>query len=121
MHSKRRHEGYLMIDNSAGPGLSEAFVRATWPGKATPAVGAGRVYESATITCHHCGAIVILNPARTRARNYCSGCDHYICDACGQRRAASLECVPFKKVLDELQEETFLREQRGDSPIFPTL
>lgn len=118
MPSKRRHEGYLLIDNSAGPGLTEADV-AVWraAGKNPLPVGEGRKFESATLTCHHCQGLVILNPARTRERNYCPGCDHYICDVCEQRRARTLECVPFRQVLDELQEEAALREQRGESLI----
>ena len=114
MPSLKRHEGYLLVDNRDGPGLSEADV-AAWraAGKHVLAVPEGKKHEAGTITCHHCQAVVILNPARTRSRNYCPGCDHYICDTCEQRRAQTLECVPFKQVLDELQEQNARREQLG--------
>lgn len=117
MPSLRKHEGYLLIDSSASPGLTEEFIRATWPGRRVVAAPEGKVYESGTITCHHCQAIVILNPARTRPRNYCPGCDHYICDNCEAIRAQTLECAPFRKKLDEAQEAAARAEQRGDSPI----
>jgi hypothetical protein len=106
MSSLKRHEGYLLIDHRGGPGLSEADI-AQWraAGKDVLAIGEGQKYEQATITCHHCHAIVILNPARKRARSYCPKCDHYICDVCEQRRAATFECVPMKRVIDELQEK----------------
>lgn len=110
MGSKRRHEGYLLIDNRNAPPVEplQGF------GENFQGIGGGQTFESATITCHHCHAVVILNPARDRARNYCPKCDHYICDACEQRRAASGgECVPMNKVLDTLQEETYRNEQRG--------
>jgi hypothetical protein len=115
MPSLKRHEGYLLIDNSAGPGLSEADIDPAWraAGKAVHAVPEGKKHEAATITCHHCQAVVILNPARTRERPYCPKCDHYICDTCESRRALTRECVPFKKVLDELQEQNARLEQLG--------
>jgi hypothetical protein len=90
MHSKRSQEGYLMVDHRASPGLTEADwlklpenVRA----ETQPMKG---LFESPTIRCCHCGTIVILNPARTRARGYCARCDHYRCDS-----PACVECFPF--------------------------
>ena len=87
----------MLIDNRNSPGVSEEFVRAS--GYDATVVGAGQTFESATITCSHCQAMVVLNPLRTRPRNYCSKCDHYICDNAWCNR----ECVPMKKVLDDLQ------------------
>ncbi len=91
MSSLRRHEGYLIIDHSNSPGS---------PRSADPAhVGPGMKFESATVTCSHCHAVVILNPDRSRPRHYCPKCDHYVCD--------KLECVvacnPMKQTLDLMQ------------------
>jgi len=109
MGSQRRREGYLLIDNRCGPGVSAEFVRRSGK-KNVPAVGEGQVYESATITCAHCSAVVILNPGRTRERGYCRRCDHYVCDSPECNR----ECRPFKALLDRQQEAAFLSAQRGD-------
>ncbi len=91
MKSKRSQEGYLLIDNRAG-----ARAPAT-PG--TPEIAAGATFESATITCSHCHAIVVLNPDRSRDRHYCRRCDHYICDQC----AVGGDCTPLTAVFDALQ------------------
>lgn len=109
MRSKQRHEGYVLIDNRDTPGISEALARAA----GIPEVARHALYESATITCSHCQQVLFLNPARTRARGYCRKCDHYICDGCTAVMAQTLVCVPFKKIVDEAQENAFLQEQRG--------
>ena len=96
-HSKRRHEGYLLIDHRAGPGVSAAFAQQAGPDAV--AVGEGQIFESATITCVHCHVIVVLNPQRTRARGYCAKCDHYLCDGC----TALGTCRPMNQLLDTLQ------------------
>ena len=68
-------------------------------------VGAGQgLFEAPTYTCSHCQAVVVLNPKRNRERAYCAGCDHYICDRCGVRKAAGLPCKTFKQVIDETLE-----------------
>lgn len=85
MSSKRRQEGYLLIDHRNSPGM--------------PLVPGGTVFESATITCCHCQTVVILNPDRTRPRGYCQKCDHYICD----NPVCHLECRPFKALADRVQ------------------
>ena len=96
MPSQRIHEGELTIDNRASPGVPIEMVRAARAaGKWVPEAGEGALFESATITCAHCGSVVILNPDRTRPRSYCRRCDRYICDGC----AALGECVPFEKIL----------------------
>lgn len=82
MHSKRSHEGFLMIDDRCS--------------------GAG-LQECATITCAHCHSIVVLNPQRTRERGYCRRCDHYVCD----NPACNVDCLPFKQVLDTLQKKAY--------------
>lgn len=70
--SSQIHEGYLMVDHRASPGL---------PGD--PLRGEGKLFEAKTNHCNHCGRVVIMNPLRTRDRCYCSKCDKYICDDCG--------------------------------------
>ena len=94
MSSLKRHEGYLLIDNRFGPGVSEEMVRAS--GKDAPIVGEGRMYESATITCSHCHTVVIINPDRSRPRNYCRKCDHYVCDKPG----CNDKCRPLNRMMD---------------------
>lgn len=96
---KPRREGYLLIDNRNSPGVTPEFVHAS--GQPAPVVMAGETFESATVTCAHCNTIVILNPDRTRPRNYCPKCDQYICDSpvCG------LECNPFARLIDNLLDQ----------------
>lgn len=100
MPSLRRHEGYLLIDHSNSPGLSEELVRAAG---LPPGAGQG-VFEAPTYTCSHCGTVVVMNPDRKRERAYCSSCDHLICDRCGAIYGATRECKPFAKIIDETQE-----------------
>lgn len=64
----------------------------------------GTLEERAVHTCNHCEAIVVMNPHRQRERAWCSGCDHYICDACAAAKGKSLKCRPMAKVVDELFE-----------------
>jgi hypothetical protein len=100
MKTKKNHEGYLLIDHSGSPGVSdETLVTAGLP----IGLGRGRV-EMATFTCSHCHAVIIVNPLRTRERAYCSGCDHYICDGCGAVRAVTLECKTLESVIEAIQE-----------------
>ena len=101
MPSRPRREGLLLIDHRYSPGVSAELVRAS--GLNAPVVGAGQVFESATVTCAHCGVVVILNPDRARPRGYCRGCDRYVCDSPGCNK----ECRPFEKLLDAMQEQAF--------------
>jgi hypothetical protein len=92
MSSLRSREGYLLVDNRcAGDGL----------------------FESATVTCAHCHAVVVLNPQRTRPRHYCASCDHYVCDT----PACALECRNFNKHLDRVQDAAFAAEQASRGAI----
>ena len=100
--SLRSLEGYALIDHTQSPGVPDAIVVA----QGLPA-GAGRgKFESASFTCSHCEAIVVLNPDRSRARGYCRKCDHYVCDGCEAARVLSGgECYPYKaKVKDALED-----------------
>ena len=84
-------EGYLLIDHTFSPGDKQ--------------VKEGAKFESATITCSHCNAVVVLNPDRSRPKNYCANCHHYICDGCAVRMAISGECRNFQKFLDQLEKK----------------
>lgn len=110
MTSKRSHEGYLLIDNRNNEGVPDELLRA-----AGMPIGSGRgLFETKTITCSHCQVVVVLNPLRNRDRAYCRKCDHYICDKCGAAYGLSGgECFPYKKKVDEIQEQAALDEQRG--------
>jgi hypothetical protein len=95
MASLKRHEGFLMIDHRASPGL--------------PEVPEGTLFEAAILTCSHCQVTMIRNPARTRARAYCTGCDHYICDRCAEIRFVSLQCHDIQRVFDQVQHDALTR------------
>ena len=97
--SERSLEGWVMIDHRAGGGVNqEALYRV---GLNAPGVPAGALFEAPTITCSHCGGAFIINPLRTRERARCSKCHHYLCDGCGAAFKYSLECRPFKQLVDE--------------------
>ena len=70
MSTLKRHEGYLMVDHRASPGLDK------------PGMGEGSIFEAPTLGCAHCATVVVMNPNRKRARAYCAKCDRYICDNC---------------------------------------
>ena len=59
-------------------------------------VSGGERVEVATLTCCHCGCVVILNPERTRERGYCRKCYAYRCD----RPGCVLECMPMSQVIE---------------------
>jgi hypothetical protein len=96
-NSKRSKEGYVMLDHrAANPVADEIMVKDGLP------VGAGKgLFEAPTYTCSHCQYVVVMNPQRTRERAYCRGCDSYICDACGVKRAQDFSCKTYKQVADE--------------------
>lgn len=78
---KHLHEGYLMVDHRASPGLSPK--QATALGYHPSQVREGQLFETKTNHCSHCGTVVIMNPQRTRERAFCQYCSKYICDNCG--------------------------------------
>lgn len=95
MLSKRSQEGYLLIDHSDSPGLSER------DGFDPRIYGGGKKFEAAIYQCKHCQQGIVKNPLRQRARNYCRKCDRYICDQCELERVVSgFECRTFDKVID---------------------
>jgi hypothetical protein len=98
VRTKRSREGELLIDHRASPGLTAEQV-----GAFAPAVPKGEVYESAVSVCAHCQAAVILEPKRTRAREWCAKCDRYICDDCAAVMARTLVCRSAARRIDEIQ------------------
>lgn len=96
MRSKRRREGYLMIDHRFSPGVDAELIKAS--GLDAPIVGPGALFESATVRCCHCGTVVILNPDRSRERGHCKRCDHYVCD----NPLCHRDCTPINKQIDEM-------------------
>lgn len=90
MRSLRSRENYLLIDQSACLG--------------------GRKEENATLTCCHCQAQVIINPLRTRERNFCRKCYAYVCD----NPTCVRDCNgSFTRLLDLAQEEAFKAQFKG--------
>jgi hypothetical protein len=80
MASLQKHDGYLLIDHRASPGIPAEIARAV--GLDPRQCGEGKLLEMATLSCSHCRCCVVPNPLRTRERAYCMKCDHYICDGC---------------------------------------
>lgn len=101
MKTKRNLEGYLLIDHRNSPGVSGDHPT-------------GSIFESATITCSHCGSVVVLNPNRTRPRHWCGKCDHYICD----NPVCVADCHPLKQLLDELETQAIQAEAATKSTIW---
>lgn len=115
MSSLKRHEGYLVVDHSASPGLTPEQARQM--GYDPTHAGEGKVLEQATLTCMHCKTPYLKNYFRERPREYCRKCDHYICDPCAY--VASLPDYvhhTFEKVRDKIFESAIKAEQLG-SPI----
>lgn len=103
MSSLRRHEGYVSVDHRNSPGITEADLTPELRARGFfPTTG---MLEAPTLRCCHCGTIVIVNPARTRARHYCQPCDHYVCDQAG----CITTCTPFTKTIDETLESAARR------------
>lgn len=100
MKTKRSNEAYILIDHRNSPGISQEFVRAN--NLDTPAVAGGQVFESAVVVCHGCQADVVLNPNRTREREWCYTHDAYLCDRCALMRKLTGSCVPFWKKIETL-------------------
>lgn len=97
MKTIRDTEGYLLVDNRhSDPVPDELVIAAGLP----PGAGRG-LFETATYTCSHCQAQVVMNPSRTRERAYCRGCAHVICDGCAAEKARTLVCKTFEQRIDE--------------------
>lgn len=101
MKTLRNHEGYLMIDNRVSQGIDDATMIAMgYP------VGAGKgLFESATYTCSHCHAVVVIEPKRTRERGFCRKCNQRVCDSCETIRVmAGGACRSMAQIIDETLE-----------------
>ena len=81
MPSLRRHEGYLLIDNTNSPGVPDTLPR---PNNGAPVITGkpGQKTEIPFYTCSHCQTPVVVNPGRTRDREHCRKCHRIICDNC---------------------------------------
>lgn len=102
MIGKRAQEGCVLIDHRNSPGISQEFLAAN--NLDGPAVGAGKTYESAIWVCHGCGSDIILNPKRTRDREWCMEHDSYLCDRCALTRKITGSCVPLRKKISDIFE-----------------
>src|SRR5574339_39224 len=90
--------GYIEIDHSESPGINPEDI----PLRLRPhtvVVPANTKFESAVQFCAHCVSQVVLNRQRTRPREYCAKCDHYICD----NPICIKECAPLRKLLDKAE------------------
>ena len=98
--SQRSFEGCLTIDHRASPGFrNEATARKL--GYEPAMVKEGAFTELVTLSCIHCNAIVILNPARKRERGHCFKCNRYVCDYCNAAmRAPGYVHRPFAQIKD---------------------
>ena len=67
-----------------------------------PCVGKDEVFEAALKNCRHCGTDIIMNPGRTRDREWCSKCDAYICDGCGLMRKLGAEHKPLAQLISDI-------------------
>lgn len=103
LFSKRSLEGYLLSENFNNLGVPDELILAARKAGKDLDFCNGKKLESATVTCSHCQTIVVLRPDRSRPRNYCGKCDHYVCD----KFECNRECIPLNKVLDDLQEQAF--------------
>jgi hypothetical protein len=72
-------------------------------GLENPALPRAAVVRFASYTCNHCNRVVMLNPQRTRDREWCSRCNRYICDGCGAVLAKTGECMPMAKLVAKVQ------------------
>jgi hypothetical protein len=100
-HSKRSHEGYLLIDHRASPGITEADLATVPEARRAEFQAATGIFEAPTVRCCHCGVIVIINPDRKRPRHHCPKCDHYVCDTA----SCVLTCTPFVQKVDDTMEQ----------------
>lgn len=92
--------GYLIIDHSASPGLTEEQARKS--GYDPKLCKEGKTFEADTLTCCHCTTVVIKNPLRTRPRASCFKCGHrYLCDFCAIRaNGPDYDHAPFEKQIE---------------------
>lgn len=113
---KTSHDGYLMVDHRASPGIPEDMALRMGLDPAT--AKGGKLAEYATTGCRHCGVHVIFNPLRTRDRAWCSICDRYICDFCDAARTEpGYEHHCFDELRDMVQSEKFTVVGHASRPL----
>ncbi len=115
-HSKRSQECYLLIDHRASPGTDSTLLNY---GKMAPVVPEGTKVELSILTCSHCQRGVVLNPQRSHDREWCWGCNHYLCDSCGLVRKIDGQCRNMRDLFKRLQEDIFKLEARGEYDVAP--
>ena len=103
MTSLRSHEGYYLVDHREAPGVPDAITVAS--GLPAGSLMAGSIFESAAFTCPYCECVVVLNPDRSRPRNYDKATDHLICDGCAALRAVGQLGLPIKVLADIIRNE----------------
>jgi hypothetical protein len=104
MMSLNRKYGSIEVDHTASPGITPEFAAKT----GGVAVAAGKKFEADTKCCSHCGTVVILNPLRSRSREYCPACFHYVCDLCAATYHETLICTPVAAQIDAIGEALVL-------------
>ena len=99
-----KREGYISVDHRASPGLTEAQAR--WAGYDPRLAGEGKHFETGSLGCSHCKAVVVKNPLRSRERASCAKCGfHYICDLCAFKASLpDYSHLPFEKMKDVMFE-----------------
>ena len=96
MSSLKRHDGVLIIDHRASPGLPAGVARAA--GYDPKDCGEGGYYEVAFVIC--CS---LPNAFVVQTRIYCRGCDRYMCEPCyAQTFLPGYKHTPFEKIVDAL-------------------
>lgn len=100
MTSLRSHEGLMTIDHRNSPGVPDAVAVAT--GYPVGGLKADTLFESATFTCPYCEVVVVMNPNRSRPRNYDKKTDHLICDNCAAVKQTGAEMKTMKQIADEI-------------------
>lgn len=110
-------EGELVIDHRASPGISEGLARSV--GLPPQYLGEGKLYETATLWCCHCGVPQIKNPLRTRLRYSCAYCSgKYICDVCAAAAALpSYQHYSFDQLSDMVRSGRFTVSGTSSAPI----
>jgi hypothetical protein len=71
-------------------------------------VPAGQKFEAPVVLCAHCQAGMMMNPLRTRQREWCAKCDRYICDRCALVLKVSGDCQSFERVLARIHDKAVL-------------
>lgn len=115
MTSINQNDGYLLLDHRGSDGVSNDDLRKA----GLPVSFGGRsVVEVKTLYCPHCGSHSIKNPERTRAREYCKKCNHYVCDCChAASQAADYVHRTFEELAHLVQSGKYILAGSASAPI----